>query len=141
MPQTGGIDAAHLTNLIDASLGTAAFIPTVLPLWCRLMIINAASSTTHGTEYPPGGGYVTGGLPITFAGANYNTLVAGSGACGNNPITWPNMPASTVTGLETWVSSAPPKRKWWSALIVPVPVLAGDTFSFPASSVIPQIAA
>lgn len=136
----GGIDAAHLTNLIDASLGTAPLIPTVTPLWCRLMAVNCSNSAVHdGHEYPPGIGYLTGGQPIGFAAANYNTLVALAGAAGNNPVSWPNMPEGTVAGMETWDSSAPPRRKWWSELIEPVPVLEGDTFSFPASSVIPQI--
>jgi hypothetical protein len=134
----GGIDAAHLTNLIDASLGTAPFIPTVPPLSCRLLAMIPSGSAAHdGVEYPPGGGYATGGQPISFSAANYNALVIGAGAAGNNPVSWPNMPAGTPMGMETWDAAG--RRKWWTELIDPEPLMEGDTFSFPASSVIPQI--
>lgn len=118
------LDQAHANNFIDASLGTATFVATTAPIHVRLMTANG-TNTTNGTELATSGGYTSGtGAPtVTFAAAS-----AGS-AASNAAVTVTNMPATTITGVELWGSSATPTRHWQGALTANKTTNTGDTFS------------
>lgn len=121
---------AHANNLIDGSLGTAAFVAATLPINCRLMTANG-TATAAGTELATGGGYTAGnGAPdVTFAAA------ASGQAASNVAVTVTNMPASTIVGVELWDSNATaPRRLWYGALSASKTVNAGDTFSIASGS-------
>ncbi len=118
------LDSTHANNLIDGSLGTAAFVATTAPIHCRLMTANG-TATANGTELSTSGGYTSGtGAPtLTFASA------ASEATSSNTAVTVTNMPATTVTGIELWDSAGTPKRKWQGALAAPKTTNSGDTFS------------
>jgi len=122
--------AVHANNILDASLGTAAFVATVTPLKCRLMTA-IGTATTAGTELATGGGYVAGtGLsPATMAAA------AAESAASSVALTQTNMPAATITAIELWDSTATtPLRKWFGALTANKTTNAGDTFTIAIGS-------
>lgn len=129
------LNQAHANNVIDASLGTAAFTATTGPLRCRLMTANG-SATAAGTELATSGGYTSGtGAPtVTFAAAS-----AGS-AASSAAITVTNMPAATIVGIELWDSAGTPVRKWYGALSSSKTTNAGDTFSIAAGSITAALA-
>ncbi|GAB3884667.1 phage tail fiber protein [Terrabacter terrigena] len=125
------LDAAHAANIVDASLGTAAFVATTTPIRVRYMTANG-TATANGTELATSGGYTSGtGAPsVTFASASTTTGQAASNAA----VTTTNMPATTIVGVELWDSAATPKRKWQGALSASKTTNAGDTFTIPSGS-------
>ena len=130
-----GMSAAHAANVVDASLGTAAFVATSGTVRCRLMTANG-SATANGTELATSQGYTAGtGAPaVTFAAANTTTATAAS----NIAVTVTNMPASTIVGVELWDSAGTPVRKWWGALTASKTLNSGDTFSIASGSLTAQ---
>ncbi|MBI4900897.1 MAG: hypothetical protein HY829_10520 [Actinobacteria bacterium] len=126
----GALDQTHSNNVIDGSLGTAAFTATTTPIHLRQMTANG-SATANGTELATSGGYTAGtGAPtITFASA-----ASGSGAS-NASVSITNMPAATINGVEIWDSNATPKRKWWGALTAAKSTNAGDTLTYASGSI------
>ena len=116
-------------NVLDATLGTAAFVATTTPMHTRYMTSNG-TATAAGTELATGGGYtaVTGFSPTTFAAG-----AAGS-AASNVVISTTNMPSTTLVGIELWDSTATPARKWYGPLTASKVVNAGDTFSIASGS-------
>jgi len=128
-----GMSATHAANVVDASLGTAAFVATVGPIRCRLLTVNG-SATAAGTELGTSAGY-TGGTSaptVTFGAASTTTALAAS----STAVTVTNMPASTVVGVELWDSA--PTRKWWGPLTASKTLNAGDTFSIAAGALTAQ---
>lgn len=121
----------HAANLVDASLGTAAFVASTTPIKCRLMTTNG-TGTAAGTELATGGGYTAGtGAPsVTFAAASTTDGKAAS----NVAVSVTNMPAATIVGVELWDSATTPIRKWWGALSANKTVAAGDTFTIASGS-------
>jgi hypothetical protein len=67
----GALVQAHANNLIDGSLGTAAFVASSTPIKCRLMTANG-SATSAGTE-------VTGGSYASQT-ATFGSAASGSAA-------------------------------------------------------------
>jgi hypothetical protein len=130
-----GMSAAHAANVVDASLGTAAFVATVAPIRCRLMTANG-SATAAGTELATSAGYTAGaGAPeVEFASASTSTAQAAS----DTAVTVTNMPAATVVGVELWDSAGSPVRKWWGPLTASKTLNAGDTFSIAAGALTVQ---
>ena len=125
----GALDQTHANNIVDASLGTAAFVATTAPVRARLMTANG-SATANGTELATSGGYTSGTAAPTVT---FNAASAAS-AASNTAVTVTNMPATTVVGVELWDSAATPKRKWWGALTASKRTNAGDTFTVAAGS-------
>jgi hypothetical protein len=125
----GALDTTHANNIVDASLGTAAFTATTAPIKCRLMTANG-SAGANGTELATSGGYTAGtGAPsVTFASAS------AAAAASNAAVTVTNMPATTVVGVELWDSAGTPKRKWWGALTASKTTNSGDTFTIASGS-------
>lgn len=120
----------HANNLLDGSLGTAAFTATATPLKCRLMTANG-SATAAGTEVT-GGSYAS--ITVTFAAAS-----AGS-AASNVTLNFTLMPACTVVGVELWDSTGTPVRKWFGALGANKTVNSGDTFQIASASLTAALA-
>ena len=96
------------------------------------------SESAVGTELGAGGSYVAAGLAVTFAAAVVQTGTYSAQAL-NNAWTQTNMPACTAAGLNLWDSAGTPKRVMWGANSVARSVNAGDTLSYPASSIVAQV--
>lgn len=116
---------AEASRLLDASLGTTTYAAPTSPLKLALDT-STGSNSAAGTE-------VTGG---SYA---RQTIVFGSAAAGvsnsSNSISFTNLPACTVTGIEIFDSSGTPRRAWVGALTASKTVSAGDSLSFSPSSV------
>lgn len=113
-----------LLNLLLA--GTTFTITT--PIKVRLMTANG-SDTSAGTELGTSGGYTAGGSTITW-----NTVSAGASS-NSADVSWTNMPATTITGIEIWSSDGTPKRLWYGAMAANKTTASGDTFTLPAGQV------
>jgi hypothetical protein len=120
---------AHANNILDASMGTAAFTSTTTPLKVRLMTANG-SGTAAGTEVT-GGSYAS--QTVTFAAA------ASGSAASNLTVNFTLMPAVTVVGVELWDSTGTPARKWYGALAANKTLNSGDTFSVASGSLVASL--
>lgn len=120
----GALDSGTTDNLIDHLTGVASYTPTG-PLKLRLMSTNGTKAVA-GTE-------VTGGsyAPATIAfGA-----ASGETAAHSADITFLDMPAGTVNGIEIWDSAVTSVRLFWGPLNAARTLLAGDDLKFPAGSI------
>lgn len=116
------LDRLRARQVLDAVHGVAALVATTTPLRCRLMT-TAGSADTPGTELASGGGYTAGaGAPaVTFSAADASASSTAS-------VTVTNMPATTVRGVETWDSSATPRRQEFGT-ITDKTLAAGDSLT------------
>jgi hypothetical protein len=116
---------AESNRLLDASLGTAAFVAPTTPMKLALDTVNG-TATAAGTEVV-GGSYARQTVAFTAAsaGATANTAL----------ISFTNMPAATVTGVEVFDSAGSPRRVWFGALTASKTTASGDTLSFAASAI------
>lgn len=114
-------------GLLTLLLAGTAFTVTT-PIKVRLMTANG-SDTAAGTELATSGGYTAGGSTITW-----NSVSAGASASAAD-VSWTNMPAATIVGIEIWDSTGTPKRLWYGALTASRTTASGDTFTLPAGQV------
>jgi hypothetical protein len=110
--------------LLAASSGEAAYVNPTAPIEVAL-VTATGTAAAPGTEVA-GGGY--GRQPITFAPP------AGGAISSSVALTYTNMPACTVTGVDEYDSATTPVRRWFGALSAAKTVNAGDTFSIAAGS-------
>lgn len=129
---------AHANNILDASLGTSTFTATVGPLKVRLITTGTASTaTTAGTEVTNAGGSTYSAQTVTFSAASAGSAVSGGA---NGTVTFTNMPAITVVGVELWDSAGTPLRKWFGSLSANKTTNLGDTFQIAAGSLTAALA-
>lgn len=108
------------SNTLKWLLGQATTAPTT-PLENRLMTADGTDAAA-GTE-------VTGG---SYAPQDVTWAAESGGASDNSAaLTYTDMPAVTVTGVELWDSAATPLRWWHGALTASRTLNAGDTFEIP----------
>jgi len=123
------IENLVLTWLFTSSAATR---PTT-PLKLRLMTANGSDSAA-GTELGTSGGYTAGGATITFGSAS-------SGQISNSAdVSWTNMPATTIVGVEIWDTAGTPVRLAYGALSANKTTNAGDTFTITAGSLTMSLA-
>lgn len=108
---------------LDWLTGNTVTAP-VLPLQVALVTV-IGSDAAAGTEVV-GGSYAR--QSVTF------TASAGGATSNSGTLTWSNMPACTVVGVDVFDSAGSPVRWWWAPLSVNRTVAAGDSFSIPAGS-------
>lgn len=116
---------AEANRLLDASFGTAAYTAPTGSMKLALAS-TTGTNTTAGTEIS-GGSYARATIAMTAAsaGSTPNT----------STITFSNMPAVTVTGIDIYDSNGTPRRAWWGALTASKTTASGDSLSFAASSI------
>lgn len=128
-------------NLTDAAENLAlnflfnnqtATRPT-LPLKLKLMTANGTDSAA-GTELGTSGGYTAGGATVTF-GAAASGQVATSA-----DVSWTNMPAATIVGVEVWDTAGSPVRLAYGALTANKTTNSGDTFTVTAGNLTISVA-
>lgn len=103
------LDQGTSSMLLQGMAGISPFVPTVLPLKCRVTM-NAGTATVPGTEIS-GPGYTPGGNAVTFG--NLTLTASGSMLLNTTALSWTNggSAAWTVVGLELYDSSGTPVRK------------------------------
>jgi hypothetical protein len=110
--------------LLNASSGQAPYVAPTTPVKVALATATG-TATAAGTEVA-GGSYAR--QTITFAAGSGGSITS------NVALTYTNMPACTVTGVDEWDSAGTPVRRWFGALSASKTVNAGDTFSIAAGS-------
>jgi hypothetical protein len=110
--------------LLGASSGQAAYTNPTSPIRVALVTVTG-TATAAGTEVS-GGSYSR--QTITFAAPS------GGSISSNVALTYSNMPACTVTGVDEWDSAGTPLRRWFGNLSASKTVNAGDTFSIASGS-------
>ena len=117
---SGGLPTAIANKVVDHVDGVATFTAPTTPLKVRLYTTTGTASAA-GTEVS-GGSYAQ--QSVTFGSSS-----AGS-ASNSGAVTFSNMPACTVTGVEVYDSAGTPLRLWWGPLAANKVMNAGDTFQF-----------
>jgi hypothetical protein len=110
--------------LLGASSGQAAYVAPTAPI--RVALVTATGSATAAGTEVTGGSYAR--QTITFAAP------AGGAISSNVALTYTNMPACTVTGVDEFDSATTPVRRWFGNLSSSKTVNAGDTFSIASGS-------
>jgi hypothetical protein len=111
-------------SLLGATCAQAAYVAPTAPIKVAL-VTATGTATAAGTEVS-GGSYAR--QTITFAAAS------GGSISSNVALTYTNMPACTVTGVDEYDSAGTPIRRWFGALSASKTVNAGDTFSIASGS-------
>src|SRR4051812_33642645 len=97
--------------------------PTATTLKLRLMTANGSDSAA-GTELGTSGGYTAGGATVVFG-----TAASGGSIATTADVTWTNMPATTIVGVEIWDTAGTPVRLAYGALSANKTTNSGDTFT------------
>lgn len=122
------LDQAEATRYVNARWAKATYLAPTAPIMVRLMTANG-SPTAAGTEVANAGGSAY--APQSGTAATPASASAGSIAS-NGAITFPNMPAATVVGLETWDSAGTPRRLAYGALTASKTTALGDSLTIAA---------
>lgn len=110
--------------LLDALVGTASYTATT-PI--KLALVTAAGSDSAAGTECTGGSYAR--QTITFNSA-------ASGSIDNSAtVSFTDMPACTVVGIEIFDSAGTPKRLAYGPLAANKTLTAGDTIQFAASAI------
>jgi len=112
--------AAEANRLLDASLGTAAYIAPTGDM--KLALSTATTSASSAGTEVVGGSYLR--QTISFDAASSQSAVSAAA------ISFVAMPAATVTDINIYDSNGSPRRAWWGPLTAPKTVGAGDTLTF-----------
>lgn len=124
---TTGLDQTT-ANLVLGLLNAGTAVTITTPIKVRLMTANATVDSGFGTELGTSGGYTAGGSAVTFAAA------ASGSQASNAAVTWTNMPAATIVGVEQWTSDGTPKRTFWGQLTANKTTNSGDTLTIASGS-------
>ncbi|MEV1295771.1 hypothetical protein [Pseudonocardia sp. NPDC049635] len=120
------LDQAEAQRLQNAKWGKATYPAPTTPIMIRLVTANGSASAP-GTEVANAGG-------SAYAPQNASTATPASAPNGvmtsNAAITFTNMPAATVVGLEEWTSD--PRRTTFGALAAPKTTALGDSLTIAA---------
>jgi hypothetical protein len=126
----GALVQTEANRFLDASFLVASYAAPTTPI--KLALVSAVGSATAAGTEVTGGSYVRQTLTMGAASAGTSANSAG--------ISFTNMPAVTVNGVEIYDSAGSPRREWWGSLTSAKTVAAGDTISFATSSLAASIA-
>lgn len=120
--------AVEAGALLAASCAQTAYTAPTTPI--KVALVSATgSATAAGTEIT-GGSYAR--QTVTFAAAV--TTASPATIASNVALTYSNMPAVTVTGVDEYDSAATPVRRWFGALSASKTTNAGDTLTIASGS-------
>lgn len=110
--------------LLEASSGKTAYTNPTTPIKVALVTVIGTASAA-GTKVT-GGSYAD--QTVTFAAASAGSISS------NVALTYTNMPAATVVGIDEWDSAGTPVRRWFGALTANKTTNSGDTFTIASGS-------
>lgn len=129
----GALDQAEAQRLQNAHLGLATYTAPTTPMrLATFTVIGSAAAT--GTE-STGGSYARQSLASAFPASSTNGSITNSAGA----VSFTGMPASTVVAVEIFDSNGTPRRAAWGALSANKTLGAGDTLTFPTSSITENI--
>lgn len=109
--------------------GTALTITA--PVKMRLFS-TTSTATAVGTELSTAQGYTAGGQSITYGAATAATPAVSSNS---GAVSWTNMPAVTVNGMDLVDSAGTPVKIEFAALTAAKTTASGDTLTFAIGAV------
>ena len=110
--------------ILEASSGKTSYPNPTTPIKVALVTATGSASAA-GTEVT-GGSYAR--QTVTFAAASAGAIAS------NVALTYTNMPAATVTGVDEFDSAGTPVRRWFGALTASKTTNAGDTLTIASGS-------
>lgn len=127
-----GLDQAEATRLMNASWGkNGTYLAPTTPIRARLMSANGSASAA-GTEVTN-----SGGSAYASQDASAATPVAVNGVITSNlAITFTNMPAATIVGIELWDSAGTPRRIRFGSLTASKTTALGDSLTIASGSLV-----
>lgn len=126
----GNIVTVEATALLQSSVAGSAYTAPSPPIKLALITTTTPSTATAaGSEVSNSGGSTYARATIAF-----NSATGGS-ITNSGSISFTNMPACTVGGIELWDSAGTPVRRWFGLLSTSKTLGAGDTISFAASAI------
>lgn len=124
---------AEAVALLAAVSRGVAYTPPVTPLMLRLMTAMGADNATAGTEVVNAGGSAYAAQSL--AGAwTATTSAAVPNTTSTAAVTFTNMPATTVVGVEVWDSAGSPRRTQFGGLTANKTTALGDSLAFAAGA-------
>jgi hypothetical protein len=114
-------------NILAASSGQAAYVAPIGNIMVAL-VTSLGTALQAGAEVTNTGGSQYARQQITFAAPNAGSIAS------SNALTYANMPAVTVVGVDEYDSAPTPVRRWTGSLSTTKSVNAGDTFSISIGS-------
>lgn len=139
------LDQNEAIKLLGAKWGKVAYSAPTTPILCRLMSSNG-TSTSNGTVVANAGGStytaqdVSAATPATTSAAVAEATSGGARVTSNAAITFTNMPALTVVGVELWDSAGTPRRTTFGALTVSKTTALGDSLTISSGSLTDTLA-
>jgi len=110
--------------LLNASSGQATYTNPTTPIKVALVTVIGTASAA-GTE-------ATGG---SYARQTLTCAAASAGSISSNvALTYTNMPAATIVGVDEFDSAGTPVRRWFGSLTANKTTNAGDTFTIASGS-------
>lgn len=125
-----GLVQVEANGLLNSSVKGTAYTAATTPVKLALVTV-IGSATAAGTEVS-GGSYAR---QDTTTSTIWGAASAGSITNSAGAVTFTNMPACTVVGIELWDNAGTPIRRWWGNLSANKTVGSGDTLSFATSSI------
>jgi len=125
-----GLVQVEANHLLDSSVKGTAYTAATTPVKLRLVTV-IGSATAAGTEVT-GGSYTP---QDTTTATIWGSASSGSITNSSGAVTFTNMPAVTVVGMELWDSAGTPIRRWWGNLSANKTTNSGDTLSFATSAI------
>lgn len=113
--------------VLNASSGQAPYVAPTTPIKVAL-VTATGTATAPGSEVVNAGGSAYARQNITFAAASGGSISSSAA------LTYTNMPACTVTGVDEYDSAATPVRRWFGNLSASKTCNLGDTFSIASGS-------
>ena len=113
--------------ILAASSGQAAYVAPTGNIMVALVTV-LGTATAAGTEVVNSGGSTYARQQITFAAPSAGSIAS------SNALTYANMPAATIVGVDEYDSAATPVRRWFGSLSTTKSVNLGDTFSISIGS-------
>lgn len=118
--------AVEAGALLGASSGQATYTAPTTPIKVALVTVTG-TATAAGTEVTNSGGSTYSRQTITFAAPN--TTSSPATIASNVSLTYTNMPAATITGVDEYDSAGTPVRRWFGALQSSKTTNSGDTLT------------
>lgn len=118
---------AEAHAILEASSGKTTYTNPTTPIKIRLTT-TSPTATAAGTEVTNSGGSTYSSQTITFASAASNAIAS------NVALTYNNMPAATIVGVDEYDSAGTPIRRWFGNLTSSKTTNLGDTLTIGSGS-------
>jgi hypothetical protein len=126
-----GLTTTAANRVIDATFLTATLTAPTSPIKVRLTT-TAPTAAAAGTE-------VSGGSYAALQIDTHMAAASSASSASNAALTYTNMPAATVVGIDLFDAAGTPFRWWWGPLTANKTTASGDTLAFASGAIVTSI--